>query len=73
MTDIHCTHVAVNHCHLTHPLRTYPLSSLHPLRFSFFSRDKQRNLQRSAQFDIGSWAGKDDVYTEQAQEALQHM
>lgn len=40
--------------------------------FSFFSRDKQRSSQRSAQFD-GSWAGKDDVYTEQAQEALQHM
>lgn len=43
--------------------------------FSFFSRDKQRGSQRSAQFDagLGSWAGKDDVYTEQAQEALQHM
>uniref|UniRef100_A0A671UM63 RILP-like protein 1 n=1 Tax=Sparus aurata TaxID=8175 RepID=A0A671UM63_SPAAU len=41
--------------------------------FSFFSRDKQRGSQRSAQFDVGSWAGKDDVYTEQAQEALQHM
>ncbi|KAL4004380.1 hypothetical protein ACER0C_004093 [Sarotherodon galilaeus] len=43
--------------------------------FSFFSRDKQRSSQRSAHFDIGfgSWAGKDDVYTEQAQEALQHM
>ncbi|XP_023255439.1 RILP-like protein 1 [Seriola lalandi dorsalis] len=43
--------------------------------FSFFSRDKQRTSQRSAQFDggFGSWAGKDDVYTEQAQEALQHM
>ncbi|XP_034565050.1 RILP-like protein 1 isoform X3 [Notolabrus celidotus] len=40
--------------------------------FSFFSRDKQRGSPRSAQFD-GSWAGKDDVYTEQAQEALQHM
>ncbi|CAI5667601.1 unnamed protein product [Oreochromis niloticus] len=43
--------------------------------FSFFSRDKQRSSQRSAHFDVGfgSWAGKDDVYTEQAQEALQHM
>ncbi|KAK5852243.1 hypothetical protein PBY51_023728 [Eleginops maclovinus] len=43
--------------------------------FSFFSRDKQRNLQRSGQFDgsFGSWAGKEDVYTEQAQEALQHL
>ncbi|XP_041666886.1 RILP-like protein 1 isoform X5 [Cheilinus undulatus] len=40
--------------------------------FSFFSRDKQRSLQRGVQFD-SSWAGKDDVYTEQAQEALQHM
>lgn len=56
----------------------YPLSLLFPIsffRFSFFSRDKRRNSQRSAQFDdsFGSWAGKDDVYTEQAQEALQHM
>ncbi|XP_029371459.1 RILP-like protein 1 isoform X5 [Echeneis naucrates] len=43
--------------------------------FSFFSRDKQRTSQRGGQFDggLGSWAGKDDVYTEQAQEALQHM
>uniref|UniRef100_A0A3Q4B1U0 RILP-like protein 1 n=1 Tax=Mola mola TaxID=94237 RepID=A0A3Q4B1U0_MOLML len=41
--------------------------------FSLFSRDKQRSLQRGAHFDIGAWAGKDDVYTEQAQEALQHM
>ncbi|CAJ1070075.1 RILP-like protein 1 isoform X1 [Xyrichtys novacula] len=40
--------------------------------FSFFSRDKQRGSQRSGEFD-GSWAGKEDVYTEQAQEALQHM
>ncbi|XP_029940320.1 RILP-like protein 1 isoform X4 [Salarias fasciatus] len=39
--------------------------------FSFFSRDKQRG---SRPFDGGSWAGKDDgVYTEQAQEALQHL
>lgn len=50
-----------------------PLSSVHPLRFSFFSRDKQRSSQRNAHFDFGSWVGKDDVYTEQAQEALQHM
>lgn len=42
-------------------------------RFSFFSRDKQRSSQRNAHFDFGSWVGKDDVYTEQAQEALQHM
>ncbi|XP_065118854.1 RILP-like protein 1 isoform X4 [Paramisgurnus dabryanus] len=45
--------------------------------FSFFSRDKSRGgLQRRAgQVDggFGSWAGKEDVYTEQAQEALQHM
>ncbi|XP_040013573.1 RILP-like protein 1 isoform X4 [Xiphias gladius] len=61
-------------------LRTRSRSSAQPesgIRrlFSFFSRDKQRTSQRSAQFDggFGSWAGKDDVYTEQAQEALQHM
>ncbi|XP_058473528.1 RILP-like protein 1 isoform X4 [Solea solea] len=43
--------------------------------FSFFSRDKQRPSQRGVQFDgsFGSWARKEDVYTEQAQEALQHM
>ncbi|XP_070780904.1 RILP-like protein 1 isoform X2 [Enoplosus armatus] len=59
-------------------LRTRSRSSAQPESgikrlFSFFSRDKQR--QRGAQFDVGlgSWAGKDDVYTEQAQEALQHM
>ncbi|KAI1881969.1 hypothetical protein AGOR_G00245660 [Albula goreensis] len=42
--------------------------------FSFFSRDKRRSSQRNVQLDdsFGSWAGKDDVYTEQAQEALQH-
>ncbi|XP_060917098.1 RILP-like protein 1 isoform X6 [Labrus mixtus] len=50
---------------------TQPESGIKRL-FSFFSRDKQRGTQRSAQFD-GSWTGKDDVYTEQAQEALQHM
>ncbi|KAM8743165.1 RILP-like protein 1 isoform X5 [Acanthopagrus latus] len=59
-------------------LRTRSRSSAQPESgikrlFSFFSRDKQRGSQRSAQFDVGSWAGKDDVYTEQAQEALQHM
>lgn len=50
-------------------------SLLSRLRFSFFSRDKQRMSQRGMQFDggLGSWAGKDEVYTEQAQEALQHM
>lgn len=61
-------------------LRTRSRSSAQPESgikrlFSFFSRDKQRSSQRSAHFDVGfgSWAGKDDVYTEQAQEALQHM
>ncbi|XP_059213463.1 RILP-like protein 1 isoform X3 [Centropristis striata] len=45
--------------------------------FSFFSRDKLRGSQR--QLDdgggggLGPWTGKDAVYTEQAQEALQHM
>lgn len=51
-------------------------------RFSFFSRDKQRGAQRGAHIDagigggsggFGSWMQKDDVYTEQAQEALQHL
>ncbi|XP_008421567.1 RILP-like protein 1 isoform X3 [Poecilia reticulata] len=45
--------------------------------FSFFSRDKQRGAQRGAHIDAGgsfrSWMQKDDVYTEQAQEALQHL
>ncbi|XP_057177455.1 RILP-like protein 1 isoform X1 [Triplophysa rosa] len=44
--------------------------------FSFFSRDKTRGSQRRmGQMDggFGSWTGKEDVYTEQAQEALQHM
>ncbi|KAJ0057501.1 hypothetical protein NL108_009242, partial [Boleophthalmus pectinirostris] len=43
--------------------------------FSFFSRDKQRNSQRSMPFggSISTWPGRDDVYTEQAQEALQHL
>ncbi|XP_043087375.1 RILP-like protein 1 isoform X1 [Puntigrus tetrazona] len=44
--------------------------------FSFFSRDKNRGSQRRMPpmgDGFGSWAGKDDVYTEQAQEALQHM
>lgn len=56
-------------------LRTRSRSSAQPESgikrlFSFFSREKQRSSQRN--FD-GSWTGKDDVYTEQAQEALQHM
>ncbi|XP_060764611.1 RILP-like protein 1 isoform X2 [Neoarius graeffei] len=44
--------------------------------FSFFSRDKRRSSQKGmAQFDdsYSPWSRKDDVYTEQAQEALQHM
>lgn len=50
------------------------LSYVH--RFSFFSRDKNRGSQRRMPQmgdGFGSWAGKDDVDTEQAQEALQHM
>ncbi|XP_069557074.1 RILP-like protein 1 isoform X5 [Brachyistius frenatus] len=61
-------------------LRTRSRSSAQPESgikrlFSFFSRDKQRSSQRGTQLDGGfaAWAGKDDVYTEQAQEALQHM
>ncbi|CAL8235763.1 unnamed protein product [Boreogadus saida] len=46
--------------------------------FSFFSRDKQR---RGSHFDgdggvtvgVGPWGGPGDTYTEQAQEALQHI
>ncbi|XP_033952150.1 RILP-like protein 1 isoform X4 [Pseudochaenichthys georgianus] len=43
--------------------------------FSFFSRDKQRQLQRSGEFggSFSSWTGKEDVYTEQAQEALPQL
>lgn len=44
--------------------------------FNLFSRDKNRGSQRRMPQmgdGFGSWAGKDDVYTEQAQEALQHM
>ncbi|XP_061119066.1 RILP-like protein 1 isoform X3 [Conger conger] len=56
-----------------HP-NTQPESGIKRL-FSFFSRDKRRGSQRNAQLDgsLGSWAGKDDVYTEQAQEALPHL
>ncbi|XP_026875494.1 RILP-like protein 1 isoform X3 [Electrophorus electricus] len=65
----------------THALRPCPRAGAQPESgikrlFSFFSRDKRRSSPRSgAQLDdgIGSWAGKDDAYTEQAQEALQHM
>ncbi|KAJ8287152.1 hypothetical protein GJAV_G00048230 [Gymnothorax javanicus] len=53
---------------------TQPESGIKRL-FSFFSRDKRRSSQRNAQSDgtFSSWAGKDDVYTEQAQEALPHL
>ncbi|XP_034752036.1 RILP-like protein 1 isoform X5 [Etheostoma cragini] len=51
---------------------TQPESGIKRL-FSFFSRDKQRNLHRSEPFDSSSWTGKEDVYTEEAQEALQHL
>uniref|UniRef100_A0A096LZX3 RILP-like protein 1 n=1 Tax=Poecilia formosa TaxID=48698 RepID=A0A096LZX3_POEFO len=63
-------------------LRTRSRSSAQPESgikrlFSFFSRDKQRGAQRGAPIDAGggfrSWMQKDDVYTEQAQEALQHL
>ncbi|XP_034402725.1 RILP-like protein 1 isoform X1 [Cyclopterus lumpus] len=57
-------------------LRTRSRSSAQPESgikrlFSFFSRDKQRGGLMDA--GLGSWARKDDVFTEQAQEALQHM
>ncbi|RXM91211.1 RILP-like protein 1 [Acipenser ruthenus] len=44
-------------------------------RFSFFSRDKKRNLQRNVRFEdtFSAWADKEDAYTEQGQEALQHL
>ncbi|XP_021175738.2 RILP-like protein 1 isoform X5 [Fundulus heteroclitus] len=53
---------------------TQPESGIKRL-FSFFSRDKQRGSQRGAQLDasFGSWMQREDVYTEQAQEALQHL
>ncbi|KAK5606707.1 RILP-like protein 1 [Crenichthys baileyi] len=61
-------------------LRTRSRSSAQPESgikrlFSFFSRDKQRGSQRGAQLDpgFGTWTQRDDVYTEQAQEALQHL
>uniref|UniRef100_A0A1A7Y928 RILP-like protein 1 n=2 Tax=Iconisemion striatum TaxID=60296 RepID=A0A1A7Y928_9TELE len=39
--------------------------------FSFFSRDKQRGSQLDS--GSGPWTRRDEVYTEQAQEALQHL
>ncbi|XP_078812191.1 RILP-like protein 1 isoform X6 [Oryzias latipes] len=41
--------------------------------FSFFSRDKRRSSQQSGQLHSSFSLWKDDVYTEQAQEALQHL
>ncbi|XP_072310425.1 RILP-like protein 1 isoform X5 [Eucyclogobius newberryi] len=43
--------------------------------FSFFSRDKQRSSQRNMSFGGGfaAWPGREDVYTEQAEEAIQHL
>lgn len=47
--------------------------------FSFFSRDKKRlaNMQRNVHIheSFGQWANthRDDGYTEQGQEALQHL
>uniref|UniRef100_A0A8C7Z5X4 RILP-like protein 1 n=1 Tax=Oryzias sinensis TaxID=183150 RepID=A0A8C7Z5X4_9TELE len=41
--------------------------------FSFFSRDKRRSSQQSGQLHSSFSLWKDDLYTEQAQEALQHM
>ncbi|XP_033845328.1 RILP-like protein 1 isoform X4 [Periophthalmus magnuspinnatus] len=58
-----------------HSASTAPPESGIKRLFSFFSRDKQRNSQRSMPFggSIGTWPGRDDVYTEQAQEAIQHL
>ncbi|KAL4646613.1 RILP-like protein 1 isoform X1 [Arapaima gigas] len=43
--------------------------------FSLFSRDKRRSTQRSMRFEEGPgvWGRREDMYTEQAQEALQHL
>lgn len=61
-------------------LRTHSNSSAPPESgikrlFSFFSRDKQKSSQRSMPFEggFGTWPGRDDVYTEEAQEAIQHL
>ncbi|KAK6483497.1 RILP-like protein 1 isoform X1 [Huso huso] len=53
---------------------TQPESGIKRL-FSFFSRDKKRNLQRNVRFEdtFSAWADKEDAYTEQGQEALQHL
>ncbi|XP_054600716.2 RILP-like protein 1 isoform X1 [Nothobranchius furzeri] len=57
-------------------LRTRSRSSAQPESgikrlFSFFSRDKQRGSQLDA--GSGPWTRRDEAYTEQAQEALQHL
>lgn len=66
-------------------LRTNPRSNFQPESgikrlFSFFSRDRsvsQRRMMLNVEpvgDTVGSWTGKqEDVYTETAQEALQHM
>ncbi|KAJ8286253.1 hypothetical protein GJAV_G00036320 [Gymnothorax javanicus] len=43
--------------------------------FSFFSGDKKSGAQKNARFaeSMGIWARQDDIYTEQAQEALQYL
>ncbi|XP_004635931.1 RILP-like protein 1 isoform X2 [Octodon degus] len=64
---------------VTYPrLSPQPESSIKRL-FSFFSRDKKRlaNMQRNVHIheSFGQWANthRDDSYTEQGQEALQHL
>ncbi|XP_066116835.1 RILP-like protein 1 isoform X3 [Saccopteryx bilineata] len=64
---------------ITHPrMSPQPESGIKRL-FSFFSRDKKRlaNTQRNVhiQESFGQWANahRDDGYTEQGQEALQHL
>ncbi|KAG2471350.1 RILP-like protein 1 isoform X4 [Polypterus senegalus] len=54
---------------------TQPESGIKRL-FSFFSRDKKRGSQKNVRFEetFGTWIHKeDDGYTEQGQEALQHL
>lgn len=70
---------------LSETLRTNPRSNFQPESgikrlFSFFSRDRsvsQRRMMLNVEpvgDAVGSWTGKqEDVYTETAQEALQHM
>ncbi|XP_008589592.1 PREDICTED: RILP-like protein 1 [Galeopterus variegatus] len=65
--------------HIAHPrMSPQPESGIKRL-FSFFSRDKKRlaNTQRNVHVheSFGQWANthRDDGYTEQGQEALQHL